>query len=201
MTFTPSNIPWCQSGSPTLKPQPPSEISPLVTQKTDHHPCFLPPTLEDMLPEITKKMSIKVWTKWWTHWSNKKMAGILQMTVWSAFPYIKLNLYCASRATEWLQPRMIHHQIPQCCIDELVRERRNSIANTLELRLSCTKPSVGSQLLTIMTIQSFQCANCWVNSYTVMLLTLFFNFLSSFLLSLGWSATDRRNGCLCVTSV
>ena len=28
-----------------------------------------------------------------------------------------------------------------CEVDELVHERRNSIANTLELRFSCTNPS------------------------------------------------------------
>ena len=32
--------------------------------------------------------------------------------------------------------------LKQQYIDELVQERRNSIANALQLRLSCTKPSI-----------------------------------------------------------
>ena len=35
---------------------------------------------------------------------------------------------------------LTHHKNLKQQFDELMQERRNSIANTLELRLSCTKP-------------------------------------------------------------
>ena len=35
--------------------------------------------------------------------------------------------------------------ILRCHIDGLVQERRNSIANAMELRLSCTKQSIGDE--------------------------------------------------------
>ena len=42
-----------------------------------------------------------------------------------------LGLFCSAT---WTLPNIVHH------IDGLVQDRRNSIANTLELHLSCTKP-------------------------------------------------------------
>ena len=38
-------------------------------------------------------------------------------------------------------------------INGLVQERRNSIANTLELRLSCTNPSIFSDTFLIQTFK------------------------------------------------
>ena len=56
------------------------------------------------------------------------------------------NHFNLSRLTEWLVINVIYHVFPkedkgEFKINGLVQERRNSIANALELRLSCTNPS------------------------------------------------------------
>ena len=44
---------------------------------------------------------------------------------------------------------MTHVQASKEHIDGLVQDRRNSIANTLELRLSCTNPSIICKFLSV----------------------------------------------------
>ena len=46
-------------------------------------------------------------------------------------------IFILSYCQDWCQKRITHHDI-----DGLVQERQNSIANTLELSLSCTNPSM-----------------------------------------------------------
>ena len=57
------------------------------------------------------------------------------------------NIWCVQIRPSFLSAQVCNHatlthwnQVEH--IDELVQERRNSIANTLELRLSCTNPSL-----------------------------------------------------------
>ena len=51
------------------------------------------------------------------------------------------------------------------CTDELVQERRNSIANALELHLSCTNPSEWSRITSSMVLPPVQVlydkGTCW----------------------------------------
>ena len=48
------------------------------------------------------------------------------------------------RQTSWIQKMYCYHHFDQGHIDGLVQERRNPIANALELRLFCTNPSICS---------------------------------------------------------
>ena len=63
-----------------------------------------------------------------THWGQDKIATILQTTFSNAF-------YCHYRNQRWSVYWRIY-------IDGLVQERCNSIANALELSLSCTNPLI-----------------------------------------------------------
>ena len=49
----------------------------------------------------------------------------------------------------------VHNHIYE--IDELVEERRNSIANALELRLSCTNPSKYEYNIIIKDTNKYKC--------------------------------------------
>ena len=47
-------------------------------------------------------------------------------------------------------------------IDELVQERHNSIANALELRLSCTNLSIYDMHIPAVPVASVRCGCLWV---------------------------------------
>ena len=61
------------------------------------------------------------------------------------FKFVELYWINVSES-EWIlgltQGHKPHGKITHSYIDGLVQERRNSIANALELRLSCTNPSI-----------------------------------------------------------
>ena len=56
--------------------------------------------------------------------------------------FITVNMLCETCAYSWDGKVDIDIQIQDNYLDELVQERHNSIANALELCLSCTNPSI-----------------------------------------------------------
>ena len=78
---------------------------------------------------------------------------------WPGLPFIVLDDKTNSSKSNNISRnefrQMIEHQltnIPMACIDGLERERRNSIANALELRISCTNT---------LTYRFLSCVLCW----------------------------------------
>ena len=88
------------------------------------------------------RCTIKAPTKSWLgHWKPDQTAGLSQGTRISAS--IGRNLVAKLRHL-----RRNYNHLEECVhIDGSVQERRNSIANALELRLSCTKPSISAHKL------------------------------------------------------
>ena len=101
---------------------------------------------------LTTQIWVDISLMWWTmppnrllfgHWLSQLMRLAWQLSsekrtvkTWknrfmSMFTVIRLGM----KMTKWFEMGLILQ------IDGLVQERRNSIANALELRLSCTKPS------------------------------------------------------------
>ena len=71
--------------------------------------------------------------------SYRSIEGVSQLLLWLLFPADNIGLQLM--ASSYQLALMVLNAIEDRLIDGLMEERRNSIANTMELRLSCINPS------------------------------------------------------------